>query len=274
MLLTADIGNTNITLGLYENNKYINEFRLASDKDLSGEEYEILLKSLFKDYLIDGCVIASVVEELNIKFKRAVDNVFSIKSVFVAYDINLGIKVATDNPREVGADRLANAVAASTLYNGAVIVIDFGTATSFDIINSKGEFLGGVIAPGINTQMKCLKNATSKLPKIDVSISQNAIGHNTTDAILSGVIRGTACMVDGLVAQCEKELGEKATIVATGGYCGLIANYLKRPFDDVNPTLTLEGLRHIYKLNTSKSIVSVWSNHKSNTYETLSKYYM
>lgn len=274
MLLTADIGNTNITLGLYENNKYINEFRLASDKDLSGEEYEILLKSLFKDYLIDGCVIASVVEELNIKFKRAVDNVFSIKSVFVAYDINLGIKVVTDNPREVGADRLANAVAASTLYNGAVIVIDFGTATSFDIINSKGEFLGGVIAPGINTQMKCLKNATSKLPKIDVSISQNAIGHNTTDAILSGVIRGTACMVDGLVAQCEKELGEKATIVATGGYCGLIANYLKRPFDDVNPTLTLEGLRHIYKLNTSKSIVSVWSNHKSNTYETLSKYCM
>lgn len=274
MLLTADIGNTNITLGLYENNKYINEFRLASDKDLSGEEYEILLKSLFKDYLIDGCVIASVVEELNIKFKRAVDNVFSIKSVFVAYDINLGIKVATDNPREVGADRLANAVAASTLYNGAVIVIDFGTATSFDIINSKGEFLGGVIAPGINTQMKCLKNATSKLPKIDVSISQNAIGHNTTDAILSGVIRGTACMVDGLVAQCEKELGEKATIVATGGYCGLIANYLKRPFDDVNPTLTLEGLRHIYKLNTSKSIVSVWSNHKSNSYESLSKYCM
>lgn len=251
MLLTADIGNTNITLGLFEKDRYINEFRLASDKDLSGEEYEILLKSLFKDYSIDGCVIASVVEELNIKFKRAVDNVFRIKSVFVASDINLGIKVKTDNPREVGADRLANAVAAANLYKGAVIVIDFGTATSFDIINSNREFLGGVIAPGINTQMKCLKNATSKLPKIDVSISKNAIGHNTTDAILSGVIRGTACMVDGLVNQCEQELGEKATVVATGGYCGLIANYLNRPFDDVNPTLTLEGLKYIYKMNTS-----------------------
>lgn len=250
MLLTADIGNTNITLGLFEKDRYINEFRLASDKDLSGEEYEILLKSLFKDYSIDGCVIASVVEELNIKFKRAVDNVFRIKSVFVASDINLGIKVKTDNPREVGADRLANAVAAANLYKGAVIVIDFGTATSFDIINSNREFLGGVIAPGINTQMKCLKNATSKLPKIDVSISKNAIGHNTTDAILSGVIRGTACMVDGLVNQCEQELGEKATVVATGGYCGLIANYLNRPFDDVNPTLTLEGLKYIYKMNT------------------------
>ena len=253
MLLTADIGNTNITLGLFNNDKYVNEFRLASDRDLSGEEYEILLKSLFKDYKIDGCVIASVVEELNIKFKRAVDNVFDIKSVFVASDITLGVKVCTDNPREVGADRLANAVAASVLYEGAVIVIDFGTATSFDIINSKHEFLGGVIAPGINTQMKCLKNSTSKLPKIDVSISQNAIGHNTTDAILSGVIRGTACMVEGLVAQCEAELGEKATIVATGGYCGLIANYLTRPFDCVNPILTLEGLKHIYILNTKQT---------------------
>ena len=256
MLLTADIGNTNITLGLYEDDKYINEFRLASDRDLSGEEYEILLKSLFKDYVIDGCVIASVVEELNIKFKRAVDNVFNIKSVFVTYDINLGVKVATDNPREVGADRIANAVAASNLYSGAVIVIDFGTATSFDIINSNKEFLGGVIAPGINTQMKCLKNATSKLPKIDVSISQNAIGHNTTDAILSGVIRGTACMVDGLVAQCEKELGEKATIVATGGYCGLIENYLTRPFDYVSRTLTLEGLRYIYNMNSTQKYIS------------------
>ena len=110
MLLTADIGNTNITLGLFNNDKYVNEFRLASDRDLSGEEYEILLKSLFKGYSIDGCVIASVVEELNIKFNRAVDNVFGIKSVFVASDINLGVKVLTDNPREVGADRLANCI--------------------------------------------------------------------------------------------------------------------------------------------------------------------
>ena len=142
------------------------------------------------------------------------------------------------------------------MYEGAVIVIDFGTATSFDIINSKKEFLGGVIAPGINTQMKCLKNSTSKLPKIDVSISPAAIGHNTTDAILSGVIRGTACMVDGLVEQCEAELGEKVTIVATGGYCGLIANYLKRPFDFVNPVLTLEGLRFIYLANVSNNVLS------------------
>lgn len=253
MLLIVDIGNTNITLGIFENDQYINEIRLATDKDLTTFEYETLLRSLLKDYDIEGCVIGSVVEELNNKFKRAVDNALNLNSIFVTSDINLSITLKTDNPKEVGADRIANAVAVAEKYESQnVIVIDFGTATTFDIINSKKEFIGGVIAPGINTQVKCLKNATSKLPKIDVSLSPNAIGHNTTEAILSGVIRGSACMVDGLVSQCEKELGGKAVIIATGGYCGLIANYMKRPFDVVNPILTLEGLKRIYELNTLK----------------------
>ena len=252
MLLAADIGNTSITLGLFDDDNYINEFRIPSDRDLSLEEYEVLLSSIFKEYLINDCIIASVVEDLSDKFKKTVDYVFNINSILVDNSLNLGINVITDKPNEVGADRLANAVAASKLYEGAVIVIDFGTATSFDIINSKQEFIGGVIAPGINTQMKCLKNSTSKLPKIDVSISPRAVGHNTTEAILSGVIRGSACMVDGLVEQCEKELCEDAIIVATGGYCGLIANYLKRPFDVVNHNLTLVGLKEIYKLNSIK----------------------
>ena len=256
MLLIADIGNTNITLGVFDNDQYVNEIRLATDKDLTSFEYETLLRSLLKDYQIEGCVIGSVVEELNIKLKRAIDNAFKITSVFVTSDINLNIKIKTDSPKEVGADRIANAVAVAEKSDTDVMVIDFGTATSFDIINSKKEFLGGVIAPGINTQVKCLKNATSKLPKIDISISPNAIGRNTTDAILSGVIRGSACMVDGLVAQCEKELGKKATIVATGGYCGLIANYMTRPFDAVNPILTLEGLKQIYELKTAAKQVN------------------
>ena len=253
MLLIVDIGNTNITLGVFEDDKYINEIRLATDKDLTSYEYDTLLRSLLKDYKIEGCVIGSVVEELNVKFKRAVDNALNLNSIFVTSDINMNIKLKTDKPKEVGADRIANAVAVAEKYDSKnVIVIDFGTATTFDIINNKKEFIGGVIAPGINTQVKCLKNATSKLPKIDVSLSPNAIGHNTTEAILSGVIRGSACMVDGLVAQCEKELGGKAVIIATGGYCGLIANYMTRPFDVVNPILTLEGLKRIYELNTIK----------------------
>ena len=257
MLLTSDIGNTNITLGLFDNEALVEEFRLASDKDLSLEEYEVLLKSLFKDFKIDGCIVGSVVEELNNKFMSAVRNVFGIEPVFLTNKINTGVKIKTDFPDEVGADRIANAIGAYVLYNKPTIVVDFGTATTFDIINADGEFIGGMIAPGINLQMKVLNKFTSKLPRIDVAISTKAIGHNTTDAILSGVIRGTACMIDGLVKQCEKELGQKAVLVATGGYSGLIANYLERPFDYINPTLTLEGLRHLYNLNIVSELQKV-----------------
>lgn len=249
MLLTADIGNTSITLGLFDNDALVEEYRLASDKDLSLEEYEVLLKSLFKEYNVDGCIISSVVEELTKKFKTAVENVFKLTALILTTKINTGVKVCLDNPKEAGADRIANAAGAYVLYNHPVIVVDFGTATTFDIVNKTGEFIGGIIAPGVSLQLKALNKFTSKLPRIEVSPSTNTIGHNTNDAILSGVLRGTAAMIDGLVEQCEKELGQKAVVVATGGYSGLIANYLKRKFDFINPTLTLEGLRYLYQIN-------------------------
>ena len=257
MLLTADIGNTNITLGLFDSEALVEEFRLASDKDLSQDEYEVLLKSLFKDFKIKGCIIGSVVEELNDKFTNAVKNVFNIKPIFLTNKINTGVKIKTDFPDEVGADRIANAAGAYILYKKPTIVVDFGTATTFDIINSDGEFIGGIIAPGLKLQMNVLNKFTSKLPRIDVAISSKAIGHNTVDAILSGVIRGAGCMIDGLVKQCETELGQKAVLVATGGYSGLIANYLERPFDYINPTLTLEGLRHLYNLNVISELQEI-----------------
>lgn len=249
MLLTADIGNTSITLGIFEEDALVEEYRLASDKDLSLEEYEVLLKSLFKDFKVDGCIISSVVEELTNKFKTAVYNVFKFESIVLSTNINTGVEILLDNPNEAGADRIANAAGAYVLYNHPVIVVDFGTATTFDIVNAKGQFIGGVIAPGVTLQLKALNKFTSKLPRIDVTLSNFAIGHNTTDAILSGVLRGSAAMIDGLVEQCEKELGQRAVLVATGGYSGLIANYLKRPFDFINPTLTLEGLRYLYQIN-------------------------
>lgn len=255
MLLTADIGNTSITLGLFDGDALVEEFRLASDKDLSQEEYEVLLKTLCKPYKIEGCIIASVVNELNKKFQSSVDNIFQIKSIMLSSDSETGVKIALANPKEAGADRIANACGAFMLYNRPCIVVDFGTATSFDIINQNGEFVGGIITPGLNLQMKVLNKFTSKLPKIDVAISAKAIGNNTTDAILSGVIRGAACMIDGLVEQCEQELGAKTTLIATGGYSGLIQNYLKRPFDFINPTLTLEGLRYLYELNKTKTLI-------------------
>lgn len=254
MLLVADIGNTSITLGLFDDEALVEEFRLASDKDLSLEEYEVLLKSLFKDFKVGGCIISSVVEELTDKFKKAVDSVFKSEAIILSADINTGVSIKLDNPKEAGADRIANVAGAYVLYKKPVIVVDFGTATSFDIVNKNGEFIGGLIAPGVNLQLKSLNKFTSKLPRIDVALSNSAIGHNTADAILSGVIRGTAAMIDGLVEQCEKELGQKAVVVATGGYSGLITNYMKRPFDFINPTLTLEGLRHLYYLNTAVGV--------------------
>lgn len=249
MLLTADIGNTSITLGLFDGDALVEEFRLASDKDLSQEEYEVLLKTLCKSFKIKGCIIASVVDELSKKFKSSADSVFKIKSIMVTSELKTGVKIALESPKEAGADRIANACGAFMLYKRPCIVVDFGTATSFDVVNTQGDFIGGVIAPGLNLQMKVLNKFTSKLPKIDVAVSNRAIGNNTSEAILSGVIRGSACMIDGLIEQCEKELGTKATLIATGGYSGLISSYLKRPFDFINPTLTLEGLRFLYDLN-------------------------
>ena len=169
--------------------------------------------------------------------------------MILSTDINTGIKIALDNPKEAGADRIANAVGAYVLYKHPVIVVDLGTATTFDVVDSNGDFIGGIITLGVTSQLKALNKFTSKLPRIEVSLSNNAIGHNTNDAILSGVLRGTASMIDGLIEQCEKELGSKVIVVATGGYSGLISNYLKRPFDFINPTLTLEGLRYLYQIN-------------------------
>lgn len=249
MLLAVDIGNTNIKLGLFDNDALVEELKLASDKDLSQDEYEVLLVSLLRSYKITGCIISSVVDELSNKIKNSVEKIYKIKPIFLSTNINTGIKIKLKNPKEAGGDRIANAIGAYILYKHPVIVIDFGTATSFDIINQNGEFIGGVIAPGLKLQMNSLNKFTSKLPHLNVEESPFAIGNNTNDAILSGVVRGTACMIDGLVKQCENELGEKATLVATGGYANIISEYLDRKFDFINPTLTLEGLRYLYQIN-------------------------
>ena len=249
MLLAVDIGNTNITLGVFENESILETFRLASDKELPQEEYEILLHSLFKKYNITACIIASVVDELSKVLKRACDNVFHINSLLLSPKLNLGIKIKLKNPKEAGADRIANACGAYVLYSKPAIIVDLGTATTFDIINKDGDFVGGVIMPGLNLQFRALNKSTSKLPRIEPDTVGKAIGDNTADAMLSGVIRGSACAIEGLIEQCEKELGEKACIVATGGYSSLIAKYMNRKFDFVNPYLTLEGLRFLYELN-------------------------
>lgn len=253
MLLSIDIGNTNITLGVFEEDSLVETFRLASDRDLSQGEYELLLKTLFKNYRIDDCVVGSVVEELNNKIKSACDNVFGLNTLLITPDTNCGMEILLKNPKEIGADRIANAYAAKEKYSLPVIVVDIGTATTFDIVSKDGSFLGGVIMPGLNLQFKSLSSNTSKLPNIAAGISEKAIGDSTEDAMLSGIMRGSACAIEGLIYQCELELGEKATIVATGGHSRLISEYMIRRFDHVDSSLTLEGLKMLYILNKKRA---------------------
>lgn len=249
MFLAVDIGNTNITLGLFDKNTLIEVFRLETDKNTLQESYEKELSSMFGNYDIKECIIASVVDELDKVFKSACENVFGIKVFLFNNTFETGLKIALDKPQEVGTDRIANAVAAKMHYPLPAIVVDIGTATTFDIVNKNGEFVGGIIMPGLNLQFKALSINTSKLPEIEVKVSKKAIGNNTQDAMLSGIIRGSACAIEGLIHQCELELGEKATIIATGGHSKLISEYMFRSFDYVNPALTLEGLRYLYQLN-------------------------
>ncbi len=251
MLLALDIGNTSITIGIFNGESIDSIKRIPSNIHYSTDTYKDLLIDTLGSINIEGCIIASVVNGLDKTLYDAVLSAFGIEAVILSPNLDIGIKLKLKDNNEIGADRIANGIAAAQLYKLPVIVVDFGTANTFDIVNSKGEFIGGVIAPGINTQLTSLSKCTSKLPKLDATVSEKAIGDNTLDAILSGVIRGTACMVEGLLSECEKEMGTKATIVATGGNCELISQYMNRKFDYVNPTLTLQGLKELYKLNVN-----------------------
>ena len=254
MLLVVDIGNTNITLGVFEENNLIKTFRLNSDKNLSQNEYQALLKNLLKDYQISDCIIGSVVKELSDILKKACDKIFEIDSFLFTTSDNCGLNIKLNNPNTLGIDRIANAIAAKQYYPLPIIVVDIGTATTFDIISDDGDFIGGIIMPGLNLQFDSLNSKTSKLPKITICDSKKAIGDSTKSALLSGVIRGSACAIEGLLKQCEIELGKKATIIATGGHCEIISQYMQRSFDYINKDLTLDGLRILYNINKSSII--------------------
>lgn len=233
MLLAADIGNSNITIGIFDKDCLIETCRFVSDLET---DYESQLAKI--SHNITDCVIVSVVEELSRVFKTACDNVFGIESKIISSK-NIDIKIDLTEPEKVGMDRLINAYAAMKKYPLPLIVVDIGTAITFDIVSGEGAFIGGVIMPGLNLQFQALNRYTSKLPLITEYSSEKAIGANTKDAILSGVIKGTICGIEGLIEQCESELGERATVVATGGQSVIISS---KRFDFINPNLTLEGL--------------------------------
>ena len=255
MLLAIDIGNTNITLGVFDNETIVQSWRLSTEHKRTEDEYGVFLKNLLRetglDTKITNAIISSVVVQLTERIEIALKKYLNIDSLIVSHKIKTNISLKTDNPSQIGADRIANACAAAHLYATPAIVVDFGTATSFDIVNSKNEFIGGIITAGMKIQAEALSSRTSKLPKLNIEAPEHAIGRNTIDAMLSGIVRGHAAMIDGLIFECERELGEKATIIATGGYSSVISQYLRRKFDYINPDLTLIGSKLLFDLNKS-----------------------
>jgi len=249
MLLTIDVGNTSTNLGIFDKDKLIKKLRISSDRKNNANDYDKVFEEIKNEFEISDCIIASVVDELTNSVKSAADKVFSTNSINVTPDINTGNALKMPYKKGMGADRIVNAYWASVNCQKPVIVVDMGTATTLDIINKNGEFTGGVIAAGVKMQLKALHDFTSKLPEFEPDKSEFAMGTDTKSAIMSGVIRGSAYAIDGLIKKCEEELGEKATIIATGGYCKLLSEYTERKFDLINPDLTLDGLRLLYELN-------------------------
>ncbi|MDD3014181.1 MAG: type III pantothenate kinase [Candidatus Gastranaerophilales bacterium] len=253
MLLVADIGNTNITVGVFKGEILVYSWRLGSDKFKTEDEYGIVLNNLIKhrnlDEKIEAAVISSVVLPLTEKIQNAIEKYLEIPVLVLTSKVKSGITIDLEKPKEIGCDRIANACAAFKLYKTPAVVVDFGTATTFDIISNDARFLGGVIAPGIKIAAESLSKSTSLLPKLKIEASKSVIGKNTIDCMLSGIIRGHAAMIDGLILEIENELNSPVTTIATGGYSTIITECLKRPFDYLDEHLTLEGLRIIYNLS-------------------------
>ena len=253
MLLAIDIGNTNVTLGVFESEELRATWRMATDINRMPDEYAIFLLDLLRHKGMDASdikdiAICSTVPPLTAPFQELCKQYFNISALVVGAGIKTGVRIRQDNPREVGPDRIVNAAAAHHLYNSAVIIVDVGTATTFDVVSREGDHIGGAIATGIGTAAEALFRRAAALPRIELVHPKQAIGTNTIAAMQSGIVFGYVGLVEGIVARIHEELGEKALVVATGGYAELIANETN-VIDKVNLDLTLIGLRLIHLMN-------------------------
>jgi type III pantothenate kinase len=253
MLFVLDVGNTNTVLGVYDGDQLLAHWRLTTDRHRTVDEYGILCRNLFTlrklDFTaIDAIAISSVVPPLNFVLYKMATTYFHVEPLFVEPDKNAGIKIHYDTPQDVGADRVVNAVAAFHKYGGPCIVVDFGTATTFDAISAEGDYLGGIITPGINISSEALFLRASRLPRVEIRHPERVVGNSTIASIQSGLYFGYVGLVDGILTRMIDELGQQKTIVATGGLAPLIGkgSTLIREIDD---NLLLEGLRLIYERN-------------------------
>ncbi len=253
MLLAIDIGNTNVVLGVFDQERLVENWRVGTNAQRTPDEYAMSFKDLFsfaglEFKQITGVIISTVVPPLLPVMVEMSRKYFRLEPMVVTHELKTGITIRYDNPKEVGADRIVNAAAAFKLFGGPLIIVDFGTATTFCAVTREGEYLGGAIAPGIRISAEALFQRASKLPRVELSKPLKVIGRDTVSAMQAGIIYGYAGLVDGIVERMKKELSSDARVVATGGLAELVSPETKC-VQEIKPQLTLEGLQLLYDIN-------------------------
>lgn len=256
MLLAVDVGNTNTVVGLFRGDDLVTHWRISTDGERTADEVALMFRGLLDfaelsfTHNVHGVVIASVVPPVTETFREMCSRYFPFPPVIVEPGVRTGIALRYENPREIGADRIANAVAAGALYGGPAVVVDFGTSTNFDCVSKEGDFVGGVIAPGVHTSLEALVERAARLPKVETVAPPTAIGRTTVAALQSGVVFGFAGQVDAIIRRVSVELGPGVTTVATGGLAPAILDACDA-IDHHDPWLTLKGLRIIWERNAA-----------------------
>jgi len=253
MLLAIDVGNTNIVYGLFDGDALVHTFRVESVRGRTADELAVTLLALLSMHgvpasSVDAAILACVVPSLTEPMLRLVRSAFGRDTMVVGPGVRTGMAILIENPREVGADRIADAVAGYEKTKGGVVVVDFGTSTNFDVVTPKGEYLGGVLAPGLQISADALFARAAKLPRVEIVKPPKVVGRNTVHAMQSGIVYGYVALVDGLVERILAELGYPCAVIATGGLASLIAP-LSKTINEVDDQLTLVGLRILYERN-------------------------